>query len=64
MTAAELQERVALTVQETAELLRCSDDGVYEAIQAGEFPVEVIRLGRRIVIPAAPVRRLLGIEEP
>ncbi|MGH3226791.1 MAG: hypothetical protein ACRDPY_50290 [Streptosporangiaceae bacterium] len=34
----------------------------YVAIQADRFPVPVIRVGRRIVVPTAPIRRLLGIE--
>jgi hypothetical protein len=33
----------------------------YVAIKAGEFPVQVIRVGRRIIVPVAPLLELLGI---
>lgn len=31
-------------------------------IAAGTFPVPVIRMGSRVVIPTPPLRKLLGIE--
>jgi hypothetical protein len=34
----------------------------YEAVSNERFPVPVIRIGRRIVVPVAPIRRLLGID--
>jgi excisionase family DNA binding protein len=61
MTTAELRERLTLTVAETAEVLGCSTDAVYEAIQNDEFPVGVVRIGRRLIVPAKPLRALLGI---
>jgi hypothetical protein len=33
----------------------------YEAIAQGSFPVEVIRIGRRILVPVAPLLALLGL---
>lgn len=36
----------------------------YVAIQRGQFPVEVIRIGRRVVVPVAPILELLGLAEP
>jgi hypothetical protein len=36
----------------------------YEALKAGNFPISVIRVGRRIVVPTAPLLRLLGLDEP
>lgn len=34
----------------------------YQAIKDGRFPVEVVRVGRRMIVPTAPIRRLLGID--
>lgn len=34
----------------------------YEAVSAGRFPVPVIRVGRRVVVPVAPIRRLLELD--
>lgn len=34
----------------------------YEAIRAGRFPVPVVRIGRRIVVPVAPILRALGLD--
>lgn len=50
------------TVPEAAELLGCSPSAAYEAIKAGDFPVPVLRIGRKIVVPAAPLHAALGIE--
>lgn len=36
----------------------------YVAIQRGQFPVSVIRIGRRVVVPVAPLLELLGLSEP
>jgi hypothetical protein len=35
----------------------------YVAIQRGQFPVNVIRIGRRVVVPVAPILDLLGLAE-
>jgi len=37
-------------------------DDSYDAAKRGEFPVPVIRVGRRMVVPVAPILRLLGID--
>ena len=34
----------------------------YEALRAGTFPVPVFRIGRRIVVPTAPLLRLLALD--
>ena len=33
----------------------------YEAVKGGRFPVPVIPVGRRLVVPTAPIRQILGI---
>jgi hypothetical protein len=34
----------------------------YQAIKRGDFPVRTIPVGRRIVVPTAPLRKILGLE--
>lgn len=34
----------------------------HELARADDFPVPVLRLGRRYVVPVAPLLRLLGVE--
>jgi hypothetical protein len=42
----------------------CRDEA-YRMVQRGEFPVPVIRVGKnRLVVPVAPILRLLGIAAP
>lgn len=36
----------------------------YEALARGNFPVGVIRIGRRIIVPTAPCLQLLGLDSP
>ena len=50
--------RLALSVEEAAELLGISRSLAYELAARGEIPV--LRLGRRIVIPRAGLERLLN----
>lgn len=39
-------------------------DDAYDAVKRGEFPVPVIKAGRRYVVPVAPILALLGIGPP
>jgi len=41
----------------------CRDES-YRMVQRGEFPVPVLKVGRRLVVPVAPIRQLLGIGSP
>jgi hypothetical protein len=34
----------------------------YEMAKRGEFPVPVVKVGRRLVVPVAPILRLLALE--
>lgn len=52
------RERVTLTVPETAAVLGASRNRAYESARSGELPV--IRLGARMLVPVAGLRRLLG----
>ena len=34
----------------------------YELLRAGELPFPVLRVGRRVAVPTAPLLRLLGLD--
>lgn len=55
------EERPTLTVAETGRLLGLSKVSTYEAVHRGEIPV--IRIGRRMLVPTAALRRLLQADE-
>lgn len=38
----------------------CRDES-YRAVKRGDFPVPVIRVGRRMVVPVQPILELLGL---
>ena len=60
MTPTELRSRNVITVEEAADALQIGRTAAYEAVRHGELPS--LRLGRRILIPTAPLLRLLGQE--
>jgi hypothetical protein len=39
----------------------CRDEA-YRMAKRGDFPVPVVRIGRRLVVPVAPILRLLQME--
>ena len=49
------------TLAEAATMLRIGRTSAYAAVKSGEFPVPVLKIGGRIVVPAAPLRELLGL---
>ena len=51
--------RPLLTVSQTAVLLGCDRSTLYKAIGTDRFPLPVVRLNRRILIPRVAVERLL-----
>jgi excisionase family DNA binding protein len=48
-----------LRVEEVARLLHVSRSSAYLAVKSGEIPC--IRIGKRVVVPTAPVLEMLGI---
>lgn len=50
-----------LTVSQAASLLQISRSSAYKAVQSGEWPTRVVRVGRTVRIPTAEVLRLLGL---
>lgn len=59
-TRAALDGRTTITVAEAAPLLGLHPETLYDAIARGDMPA--IRVGRRLAIPAAHIRRLLQID--
>ena len=53
-------DRAVISVEEAGAVLGISRSTAYECVKRGEIPS--IRLGRRVVVPVAEVRRMLGIE--
>ncbi len=55
------EERPTLPLwPDTAKLLDLGRSAVYQAAERGEIPT--IRFGRRIVVPTAALRRMLGLD--
>lgn len=55
-----LQDLTVPLVPHAASALGLSRSGVYNAAKSGDLPI--IQMGRRKVVPTAPLRRMLGIE--
>jgi hypothetical protein len=36
----------------------------YDLVRAGQFPVPVIRAGKRVIVPVAPLLKLLHVDAP
>jgi hypothetical protein len=62
LTAQEMLQRPGISPDELylLNLMPVSRNGIYSACSRGE--IECFRIGRRIIIPTAPLRRKLGIE--
>jgi excisionase family DNA binding protein len=54
-------ERPTLSVMEAGRLLGLSKASIYHAVQSGEVPS--IRVGRRLLIPTASLRKMLGLDD-
>ena len=50
-----------VSVEEAAEMLGIGRTLAYRLAAAGQLPVPVVRIGRKLRIPAAPLRALLGL---
>jgi hypothetical protein len=53
---------VRTDVETAGSILGLSRTQSYEAVRTGRFPVPAFRIGRRIVVPVAPILRVLGLE--
>ena len=59
MTETLLPTSPTTTVEQAAEVLNVAPWTLYKAIREGTAPVPAIRVGKRILIPTAALRRLL-----
>lgn len=57
----ELDGPVVVDVLTAAKVLKLSRNAVYAAVREGSIPS--LRMGGRILIPVAPLLRVLGIDE-
>jgi hypothetical protein len=55
-----LTEQLSVSVELAGRAFRLSRGPAYEAVRTGQIPS--IRIGRKIVVPTAPLRKMLGIE--
>jgi len=55
-----MEDKLTLSVEETAKLLGIGRNLCYERVKTGEIPV--IRIGRRLLVPRRALEKLL--EEP
>jgi hypothetical protein len=51
-----------LTVEVAGLILGIGRTKAYQLVQDGEFPVQVLRVGRRILVPTARLLELLGYD--
>ena len=56
------QERRTMGVEEAGKLLGLSRASSYQAAATGELPT--IKIGRRLLVPKAKLRQMLGEPEP
>ncbi len=59
LTIDDLRRRPTITIREYAAFIGVSSDCAYEAAARGEL--RVLHLGRRVLVPTAPVLEALGI---
>jgi len=65
MTAEEVRALPAVVDLTTAaRALGLGRSAAYELVRTGDWPTPVLRLGRLIKVPSAPLRELLGLTEP
>ena len=60
LTVDELRRRPTITIPEYAAFVGVSRDTAYEAAQKGQL--RVLHLGRRLLVPTAPVLESLGLD--
>lgn len=57
----EIRQKLTVSLSIAGAALGLSKNPTYEAARRGEIPV--IKVGRSLRVPTAPLRRLLGIED-
>lgn len=57
-TEVDWRERATVSVEEAASILSLGRSAAYIAARCGEIPT--LRIGRRLLVPTLPLRRMLG----
>ena len=52
-----------IPLPEAAKLLGIAKSTTHAAVRKGKFPVRVIQIGNRYVVPTAPLLELFGLDE-
>lgn len=55
---------VKTDVETAGSIFNLSRTQAYLAVKEDRFPVPVVRVGRHLIVPVAPIRQLLGMERP
>lgn len=63
LTKGEAAMKPTITLKAAAGLIGIGLSTAYGAVRSNEFPVPVIKIGGRIVVPTKPLLDLLGLEE-
>lgn len=61
MNVPTVDEQPTMTVEDAGEALGISRGSAYEAARSGDLPT--IRIGRRLVVPTAALRRMLMLDD-
>lgn len=56
-------KKFTVTLREAADAVGIGHSTAYAAVRAEEFPVPVIKIGGRYVVPVKPLLDLLGLDE-
>lgn len=65
MSTEELLELPAVVDLPTAaDVLGVGHSSAYELVRSGQWPTPILRLGRLIRVPSAPLLALVGVERP
>lgn len=54
-------DQLTVTIDVAGKVLGLGRNSAYAAAQSGQIPT--LRIGRRILVPTAPLRRMLGLQE-
>lgn len=63
VTVEDLRSRTTVPLLVAGGALGLGKNSSYQAVERGDFPVPVLRIGRRLVVPTAPLLRVLGVED-
>jgi len=63
VTAEEIKSwGISTSIENAARVFGLSRTVAYDLLRRGEFPTATFKVGRRIVVPIAPILRLFGVE--